>query len=125
MSDRFHDFQERIKELRNKAADYADKDEINKAIDVAEKAWASAAGAIKIAESEQVAAALRATQRSADVLAYNILFCDTSETSPQTLLNHIVKFQALEQVRSAFSPAAAIALEESVNAILTTKAIEE
>jgi len=121
----FDSFKLRLKEFREKAEAYEDKDELNKSLDTVEKAWESAAKAAKLAECEQVSAAIGATQRSADILAFNILFCDTSKVTPEQLLFSIVKFQALEQVRGAFSPVAAQSLEESVAAAFVAKEIEE
>lgn len=112
----FDSFKTRLAELRERADEFADKDEINKSLDTVEKAWVDAAKANKLAESEQVKSALRSTQYSSDILAYNILFCDTSETTSDQILKSIVKFQALEQIRGAFAPTAAIALEEAVEA---------
>lgn len=117
----FQQFQERLKTLRSKADEYADAAEVHKSLDTVEKAWESAAKAVSLAEVPQVKAALEASQRSADVLAYNILNADTSKVSPAQLLESVVKYQALEQVRSAFAPTAAIALEEAVAAGLEQK----
>lgn len=105
-----------MKGYRERSELYADGEELRKSLDAVEKAWESAARAVSLTESEQVRAALEASQRSSDVLAYNILFCDTSKTSADTILASVVKFQALEQIRSAFAPTAAIALEEAVAA---------
>jgi hypothetical protein len=116
MTKEFKEFQERLKGYRERSELYADGDELRKSLDAVEKAWVSAAKAVSLTESEQVRAALEATQRSSDVLAYNILFADTSKVSPDTILASVVKFQALEQIRSAFSPTAAAALEEAVAA---------
>jgi hypothetical protein len=116
MTKEFQEFQERLKGYRERSELYADGEELKKSLNAVEKAWESAARAVSLAESEQVRAALEASQRSSDVLAYNILFADTSKTSPETLLASVVKFQALEQIRSAFLPTAAIALEEAVAA---------
>lgn len=120
----FNQFQERLKVLRSKADEFADKDQINKSLDIVEKAWVEAAKAAKLLECEPVASALDATARSADALAFNILFCDTSEVSPQTILNHVVKFQALERIRGVFAPTMAEALEEGVAADLIVKESE-
>lgn len=117
----FQNFQERLKSLRSKADEYADAAEVHKSLDTVEKAWESAARAVSLAEAPQVKAALEATQRSADVLAYNLLFCDTSKVTPAQLLDSVVKFQSLESIRGAFAPTAAIALEEAVAAGLEQK----
>lgn len=116
MSDNFQAFQERLKELRSRADEYGDKDEIHKSLDSVQKAWESAAKAEALASSETVKAALSATQRTSDSLAYNILFCDTGSVAPQTILASIVKFQALEQIKGAFSTVAAKAMEDAVSA---------
>jgi hypothetical protein len=116
MSDNFRAFQERLKELRKRADEYGDKDEIHKSLDTVEKAWESAAKAEALASAPTVKAALEATQRTADALAYNILFCNTNEVHPNTLLASVVKYQALEQIQGAFKPVAAQSLEEAVSA---------
>lgn len=123
MSQPFQQFQERLKELRSKADAYADREQINKSLDVVEKAWVEAAKAANLKECEPVRAALEATQRSADVLAYNILWAPTSELTPTQLFESIVKFQALERIRGAFEPTMAVAMEEGVAADLAAKEI--
>ena len=123
MSD-INSFKNRLNDLRTKAGEYEDKDDVLKSLDLVEKAWEEAAKAAKLKECQPVAAALGATQRSADVLAYNILFCNTAEVSPQALLNHVVKFQALEQVRGAFESTMAESTEQAVAATLKADEIK-
>jgi len=124
MTSQFEKFQDRLKDLRQRAEEFADKDDINKSLDVAEKAWVEAAKAAKLMECEPVAAALGATQRSADVLAFNVLWCDTSKVSPEQLMASVVKFQALQQIKGAFEPMMAMALEESATASVLANEIE-
>jgi hypothetical protein len=121
----FDSFKSRLAAMRADAEQYADKDEVLKSLDVVEKAWIEAAKAADLKSCAPVAAALEATQRSADALAFNILFCDTSETSSQALLANIVKFQALERVRGAFEPTMAAAMEESATAEIIAAKLEE
>lgn len=122
--DSFKAFQSRLKELRSKADEFEDKEQLNKSLDLVEKAWVEAAKAADLMSCAPVASALDATQRSSEVLAYNVLFADTSKVTPQQLLESVVKFQALERIRGAFEPIMAEALEEAVAADLVAKEIK-
>lgn len=121
---KFAEFQTRLNDLREKASQYADKDQLLASIKTVESAWEEAAKAASLMECKPVASALEATQRSSDALAYNILYSDTSTITPNQLLSSIVKFQALEQIRGAFAPTMAEALEESVEAGIIANEIE-
>jgi predicted nuclease with TOPRIM domain len=122
---KFQEFQARLNDLREKASQYEDKDQLLKSIKTVEKAWEEAAKAANLLECTPVKAALEATQRSSDILAYNILYASTGDVSPEQLLASVVKFQALEQIRGAFSSTMAEALEEGVEAGLIADEIEK
>jgi len=114
MNEGFKVFQERIDSLRRRSSDFGDADELDKRLDRLEAMFVEAAKATDLKSVEPVKNALQSLMDSADVLAHNILFCDTGSVSPEVLLGSVVKFQALERLRSVFEPTAAVALLESV-----------